>query len=257
MANRGKKMLKRARRKAKRALKPSDNGAGAEGADGEKKPKAHNKWTRYQLPDDMTGKSFLDVGCWEGVNCAEAVKRGATQVVGVDLCTSDELRKNVDEYGFEFVQMDVLSEKWLELDTFDIVLCGGVLYHVENVISLLFRLRRVTGQKLFLETAVRHIELDAPALLFHPSDERTRNPSNWWVPNPAAVFDMLAACGFKDVETTWEKRKGGTGGRLCVQASPTRQESYDRILPRKAESMPLAGSQRWSKLDAKNPSQHL
>src|SRR5213082_1943251 len=77
-------------------------------------PVAHNNWDRYGLPADMTGKTFLDVGCWEGVNCAEAVRRGASQVVGVDLCTSDELRENVEKFGFEFVQMDILSEKWLE-----------------------------------------------------------------------------------------------------------------------------------------------
>ncbi|HKJ35700.1 MAG TPA: DUF1698 domain-containing protein [Solirubrobacterales bacterium] len=258
MANPGKKIIDR----AKDALGTDEDAQGsaslADGAEGGGgKREAHNKWERYQLPEDMTGKTFLDVGCWEGVNCAEAVRRGATQVVGVDLCTSETLRNNVEEHGFEFVQMDILSEKWLELDTFDIVLCGGVLYHVENVISLLFRLRRVCSETLFLETAVRHIDIDAPALLFHPSDERTRNPSNWWVPNPAAVHDMLRACGFKDVEPTWEKRKGGTGGRLCVKATTTRQESYDRILPRKAESMPLLGGERWSKKDAKNPAQHL
>ena len=74
-------------------------------------PKERNKWQRYSLPEDMTGKTFLDVGCWEGVNCAEAMTRGAKRVVGVDLCTSEPLRENVERYGFEFVQLDVLSEK--------------------------------------------------------------------------------------------------------------------------------------------------
>ena len=215
--------------------------------DGSETPKAHNKWQRYKLPEDMTGKTFLDVGCWEGVNCAEAVSRGASHVVGVDLCTSNELRENIDNYGFQFVQMDILSEKWLELDTFDVVLCGGVLYHVENVISLLFRLRQVTGELLVLETAIRQTETDEPLLMFRPSDERTRNPSNWWVPNRAAVFDMLVACGFTDVEPSWEKDKGGTGGRLAVHAKPTRLDGYERILPRKIESMPIEGGKRWTK----------
>lgn len=245
MANRGMKFFKRARKRARQGLGvETQNGSGGGGAEA---PKSHNKWERYKLPEDMTGKTFLDVGCWEGVNCAEAVRRGAKQVVGVDLCTGDALRENIETYGFEFVQMDVLSEKWLELDTFDVVLCGGVLYHVENVISLLFRLRRVTGELLVLETAVRETETEDPLLLFRPSDERTRNPSNWWVPNRAAVFDMLLACGFTDVEPSWEKQKGGTGGRLAVHARPTRQGGYDRILPRKAESMSVFGGQRWTK----------
>lgn len=213
-------------------------------------PASHNKWERYGMPEDMTGRTFLDVGCWEGVNCAEAVRRGASQVVGVDLCTSDELRANVEEFGFEFVQMDVMSEKWLELDAFDVVLCSGVLYHVENVISLLFRLRRVTGELLVLETATREIssgaseEPDEPVLIFHPSDERTGNPSNWWVPNRACLFDMLKTCGFTELTPAWEKERG-RGARVCVHAKPARQESYERVLPRKAESMSLAGGRRW------------
>jgi tRNA (mo5U34)-methyltransferase len=210
-------------------------------------PTAHNNWDRYGLPADMTGKTFLDVGCWEGVNCAEATKRGASQVVGVDLCTSDDLAANVKQFGFEFVQMDILSEKWLELDTFDVVLCGGVLYHVENVISLLFRLRRVTAEHLFLETKIKDMNSDPPLLLFKPSDpERTGNPSNWWVPNRPALQEMLITCGFADMEQTWEN-SGGGGTRVCIHAKPTRLPNYDRVLPRKARRMPLAGGRRYSK----------
>lgn len=207
-------------------------------------PKERNKWQRYKLPEDMTGMTFLDVGCWEGVNCAEAVQRGAERVVGVDLCTSDELRRNVDTFGFNFVQLDVLSEKWLELETFDIVLCSGVLYHVENVISLLFRLRTVTKTKLFLETAVRDIGGDEPVMVFKPSDERTRNPSNWWVPNRACLVEMVRTCGFDDPEVVWEKQRTG-GGRVCLQATPVERHSYERILPRKEQAMSLAGGSRF------------
>jgi SAM-dependent methyltransferase len=212
-------------------------------------PVAHNHWERFRLPKDLTGKTFLDVGCWEGANCAEAVRRGAKQVVGVDLCMSEELRSNVSEFGFEFVQMDILSEKWLELDTFDVVLCAGVLYHVENVISLLFRLRRVTNELLVLETEVRELlGREEPILIFRPSGKETRNPSNWWFPNRRGLFEMLATCGFKDVEAVWEKasweKAGKRGGRLCVNAKPTRLDNYQRILPRKPELMPVAGRRR-------------
>jgi SAM-dependent methyltransferase len=211
--------------------------------DGNDVPSARNKWERYGLPEDMTGKTFLDVGCWEGVNCAEAVRRGAERVVGVDLCTSDELRENVSRFGFEFVQLDVLSEKWLELDSFDVVLCSGVLYHVENPISLLFRLRAVTAELLALETATRDVADEEPVLVFKPSDGRTGNPSNWWVPNRACLIDMVRACGFADVEAVWERERPG-GSRLCVHARPVERHAYERILPRKTEAMSLAGGRR-------------
>lgn len=207
-------------------------------------PVAHNNWDRYGLPASIEGKSFIDVGCWEGVNCAEATRRGAGQVVGVDLCTTDALKANVDEFGFEFVQLDILSEKWLELDTFDIVLCGGVLYHVENVISFLFRLRRITAEALYLETKIFDIDDHRPLMLFKPSDERTGNPSNWWFPNENGLMDMLTACGFANLEKTWENPSGGGGHRVCVKGEPVRQRNYERVLPRKANKMPLAGGSR-------------
>lgn len=205
-------------------------------------PVRRNKWDRYKLPEDMTGKTFLDVGCWEGINCAEAVRRGARKVVGVDLCTSRKLRKNVETFGFEFIQMDVLSEKWLELDDFDVVLCSGVLYHVENVISLLFRLRKVTRELLVLETATRDIGGDDPVMLFKPSDE-TDNPSNWWVPNRACLGAMVSSCGFDDPKEVFVKERHG-GHRVCVHARPIERDTYERVLPRKAHAMSLFGGDR-------------
>jgi len=201
------------------------------------------QWMRFGLPDDMAGKRFIDVGCWDGQNCVEAVKRGAEQVVGVDLCTSDELHRNVEEFGFEFLQMDVLSEKWLELDSFDVVLCTGVLYHVENPLSLLFRLRRVTDELLVLETATYKVAEDRPVLVLSPVDQR-KNASNWWFPNKLGVFEMLKAAGFADV-TIADERPRTTSSRLTVHARPVRLDSYDRVLPRQPEVMSIEGGQRW------------
>ncbi len=206
-------------------------------------PRDRNKWERYALPEDMTGKSFLDVGCWEGVNCAEAMRRNAEHVVGLDLCTSDELRKNVDKFGFEFVQMDILSEKWLELDSYDIVVCSGVLYHVENVVSLLLRLRKVTAGVLVLETATRELDTEEPVLVLKPGDHDDANLSNWWVPNELAVYELLRLCGFENARPVWE-RKRPSGSRLCVHADATGKIPYERILPRKPEAMSLFGGDR-------------
>ena len=73
-------------------------------------------------------------------------------VVGIDMCTSEALRQNVDDHGINFIQCDVFSEKFLELDTYDVVLCSGVLYHVENVLSLLFRLRKTARELVVIDT---------------------------------------------------------------------------------------------------------
>src|SRR3954469_6566143 len=82
-----------------------------------------SRWERFRLPVELEGRSFLDVGCWEGVHCAEAVRRGASETVGVDICTGRELKRNVERYGFDFIQLDVFGESFLGLGRFDVVLC--------------------------------------------------------------------------------------------------------------------------------------
>ena len=85
-------------------------------------------WNGYKLPECIDGKSFLDVGCWEGLMCAEALRRGASFALGIDYCTSPDLTRAMREHGFQFLQMDIFSEKLLELPEFDLVHCAGVLY---------------------------------------------------------------------------------------------------------------------------------
>lgn len=203
-----------------------------------------NKWELYHLPSDMRGQSFLDLGCWEGHRCVDAVLRSSPHVVGVDMCTSEALRRNVEEYGFHFIQCDVFSEKFLELDMYDIVLCSGVLYHVENVLSLLFRLRKTTREMLVLETVAHTVREDVPLLLFHADDDLANNPSNWWTPNELCLRRMLETCGFEEVEFVLRAEAHDGKRRVCIHARPTGRTDYDKILPRKKGLMSLYGGDR-------------
>lgn len=203
-----------------------------------------SRWEQFRMPVELSGKSFLDVGCWEGMHCAEAVRRGASQVVGIDLCTSEDLADNVARYGFEFIQMDVFSEKWLALGEFDVVLCSGVLYHVENVISLLFRLRKVVRELLVIETGITLLQEDKPMMIFHGQGEGTGNPSNWWTPNKLCLEQMLTTAGFEGISTVWEEERHQHYSRLCVHAVPTGHLDHARILPRKERAMSLHGGNR-------------
>jgi SAM-dependent methyltransferase len=201
-------------------------------------------WTLWQLPDDLSGRSFLDVGCWEGHRCADAVMRGASEVVGVDLCVSPTLRTNVERHGFDFLQLDVLSEKFLELDRYDVVLCAGLLYHVENPMSLCFRLRKCARELLVLETAVHEIEEDRPLLLFHPGDDLGGNPSNWWTPNERGLGDMLETAGFVEPRVVHRTPSSDGFHRVCVHAGARGRAPLDKLLPRRRERMGLAGGER-------------
>lgn len=214
----------------------------------------HSRWEQFRLPVELSGKSFLDVGCWEGVHCAEAVRRDAKRTVGIDLCTCDDLSANVDRYGFDFLQMDVFSEKWLELGTYDVVLCSGMLYSVENVMSLIFRLRKVVGELLVIETGITRLQEDKPMMIFHGQGEGTGNPSNWWTPNKLCLEQMLTTAGFEGISTVWEEERHEHYSRLCIHAVPTGYADTDHILPRKAKAMSInGGNRRGGKAKGKSP----
>jgi SAM-dependent methyltransferase len=207
------------------------------------------QWDRHRLPERIDGKSYLEVGCWEGIMCAEALRRGASSSLGIDYCTSPDLSKALREYGFQFLQMDLFSEKLLELPEFDLVHCAGVLYHVENPLSMMFRLRKlcVRGGWLYIETTYTQAMDNTPAMLFHPGSSMDDNPSNWWSPNEVCLRELFVAAGFSDVETTWRNEpKAAEGlGRIAMRgrAASSPAGISRKLLPRRPAFMPDAADQ--------------
>ena len=107
------------------------------------------------FPQDMTGKTVLDLGCSFGFFCFEALRRGATRVVGYDV-DPDCIRKakllaecmGVEaEFAVRDVELEPLEEK------FDYVLCLNLLHHLKNPISVLDNIIESTRERLALETA--------------------------------------------------------------------------------------------------------
>jgi len=203
-----------------------------------------SNWSRYRLPVELEGKSFLDVGCWEGVHCAEAVRRGAADVVGVDLCTSGDLVANVERYRFEFLQMDVFGDHWQGLGSFDVVLCSGLLNSVPNPVGLLARLRAVTRELLVLESSVTTLGGEKPVMLFQGAGEDTSDRSRWWAPNRACLEGMLATAGFSGVAAVWEDTRREGFGRACLHAVPSGETDRRRLQPRKPRHMSIRGGDR-------------
>ena len=201
-----------------------------------------SRWEEFRLPVELSGKSFLDVGCWEGVHCAEAVRRGAEAVTGIDICTCPDLTANVERYRFEFLQMDVFGEHWHGLGTSDVVLCSGLIYSVPNPIGLLTRLRAVTGELLVLESASTTLGGEEPMLMFQ--GEGSGNASNWWIPNRACLEAMLATAGFEGISTIWEQPREEHWGRICIHAVPSGSIDHARLLPRKPRLMSVSGGNR-------------
>jgi tRNA (mo5U34)-methyltransferase len=163
-----------------------------------------------KLPADLSGKTVLDVGAWDGFFSFEAERRGAAHVLAADHFAwhgdtwsskaGFELARRALRSNVRSADIDVMDISPETVGTFDLVLFLGVLYHVRHPLLALERVADVTREQLVLETHVDLTWLRRPAVAFYPTLELDWDPTNWWGPNPAAVEAMLHAVGFRRVE---------------------------------------------------------
>ena len=161
------------------------------------------------IPSDLSGKSVLDIGAWNGFFSFEAERRGAARVVALDsYCWSGEgwgtkegfdLARRALASKVEDTEMEVLDISPEKIGTFDLVLFLGVLYHMKYPLLVLEKVASVTREQLILETEVDLCGLMSPAAAFYAGDELNKDNTNWWAPNPRALIDMLKVVGFKRV----------------------------------------------------------
>lgn len=177
---------------------------------------------RLGLPADLTGKTVLDVGTWDGFMAFECERRGA-DVVAVDSFVWSEARTAAvpgatGRAGFDLahealnsrvraVECEVLDLSPALLGTFDIVLFLGVLYHMRHPLLALERVAALTHDLLIVESHVIGGG-GSPIMRFYPGAELNADPSNWWGPNTACIDSMLRAVGFDDisVKSQWHDR---------------------------------------------------
>jgi tRNA (mo5U34)-methyltransferase len=175
--------------------------------------------SRVHLPPDLSGRSVLDIGAWDGFFSFEAERRGASRVVATDYYAwrglgwatgqgkaGFELARQALGSHVEDVEVDVMDLSPERLGTFDTVLFLGVLYHLPNPLLALERVAALTTHQLILETVVDMVGFGRPAAAFYPDRELNGDPTNWWGPNAAAVHGMLRAVGFNRVETVTPAR---------------------------------------------------
>jgi tRNA (mo5U34)-methyltransferase len=191
---------------------------------------------RAGLPADLSGQRVLDVGAFNGCLSFECERRGAAEVVALDLAEESE---------WGFAQMKELLGSRVryhrgscyrlepaDLGTFDVVLFFGVLYHLRYPVLGLDQLRRVCRGTLYLETVVtdhrfilpdgvetglgevHEVLRDIPLWQFYPGRELAGDISNWFGPNIRAVMDGLRSAGFGSrLMDVW-------GDRAAFQATP-------------------------------------
>ena len=173
------------------------------------------------LPEDLSGKTVLDVGAWDGFFSFEAERRGAARVVAVDPACWRPPAWGPDGWGtkrgFDLAHR-ALGSRVESLDiedltalspetvgTFDVVLFLGVLYHLPDPWPVLEAVASACSGLLILETHADFIDVRRPAMALYPGDEVEGDPSNWCGPNAAWLRAALTTLGFARVEVVHQE----------------------------------------------------
>ncbi len=178
------------------------------------------KWRHFSdvIPENLEGKSVLDIGCNAGFYAMEMKRRGAERVLGLD--TKDEYLEqakfaaSITGLKIEFRKLSAYDVGELR-EKFDLVIFMGVLYHLRHPLLALDLIHEHVARDLLLfqsmqrgDSRVDTIEKDYdfwttdqfdkpgyPKLHFI-ENRYADDPTNWWAPNRACVEAMLRSAGF-------------------------------------------------------------
>ena len=161
---------------------------------------------------DLSGRTVLDIGAWNGAFSFEAKRRGAARVLATDsYCWSHphvrgretfEIARSALGAEVDAREIDVADLSTEAVGEFDIVLYLGVFYHRYDAIEALAKAARLAKHALIVETHLELRDVDVPAMAFYPGSELANDPTNWWGPNEHCMKALLLGHGFKDIEMT-------------------------------------------------------
>jgi len=166
----------------------------------------------FGLPEDLTNKRVLDIGCAEGFFSFEAERRGAREVIGIDSYPESVRRFNITKAARQSnataFLMSVYDLEPKRLGTFDLVLFYGVFYHLKHPQYALERIRSVcTGQILFQTHVCEEPAIKGtPWARFFPHgmmsgpNNENYDPTVFWLFNSACCLAMLDHVGFMELD---------------------------------------------------------
>ena len=182
------------------------------------------KWQRLRaaLPEDLQGWTALDIGCNAGFYSFELARRGA-DVLAIDSEPHNlhqaewaarvyGLSRRVTLRRMQVYQIGRLRRR------FDLILFMGVFYHLRYLLLALdLAAAKVERRLIFQTNLMPGEETTVPPADFglHERERLTLpgwptmafierrlagDPTNWWIPNHAAVEAMLQSCSLRVVQ---------------------------------------------------------
>jgi tRNA (mo5U34)-methyltransferase len=138
---------------------------------GEDRDHPWRRWERIEpaVPPDLTGMSVFDMACNAGFFAFEAKKRGADYVCGIDLKPGyiEQARFCADVMGVDISFQTSSIYELEKLDRrFDLVFCGGILFHCKYLALALDQVAKVTKDRVIVESAIDPMESEIPYVRF-------------------------------------------------------------------------------------------
>ena len=174
------------------------------------------------LPDDLTGKSVLDIGCNGGFYAIEMKRRGASRVLGIDFderyLAQARFAAEVTGQDIEFRRLSVYDVGTLG-ERFDLVIFMGVFYHLRHPLLALDIIHDSVARDLLLFQSLQrgtkvadpvaadydfweqdHFDRPGYPKLHFIEHRYSGDPTNWWAPNAACSAALLRSSGFAILE---------------------------------------------------------
>jgi tRNA (mo5U34)-methyltransferase len=224
---------------------------------------------RIPFPSSLAGKRCLDVGTFDGFWAFEMERRGAAEVVAIDVpdpakwdwpagSTDESIgaigrRKGAGE-GFEIarralgasVQKHDLSVYDLDPDEvgrFDLVYLGSLLVHLREPVRALERVRAVCrGELIVVDGIDLLLSLALPRTPVARLDAGGR--PWWWYPNEAGLAREIEAAGFelagRPRRLFMPPGKGQPVAKLRPRLLTSRQGRLDTIIALKGDPHAVA-----------------
>lgn len=158
---------------------------GGEISKGDNNYNNNHSMKRYLFPEDLTGKSVLDVGAYDGFWSAEAKSRGAEIVVCTDLTIRPTIKLVSQAFNLDLLTKSVdwnNPNQWEKV--FDTVLCYGLVYHLYNPIQGIINCMRV-GHEVIIESAINQpakLDESIPVAWINAKMHDNDN-TNYFIPN--------------------------------------------------------------------------
>jgi len=126
--------------------------------------KAYQMWVSQNIPNDLTNKTVLDIGCADGFYSYLCESRNAKKVVAIDLESFDsaklekaleqnpnnfEILKEILESEIEYKKLSIYNIEELD-QKFDYILMYGIYYHLKDLVLALTKVSNIVTDSVFL-----------------------------------------------------------------------------------------------------------